>query len=204
MSDEFEIIARNGNVCIPTRDSDGDRSLDEYTPEAARALAIELIERAAEAECQRAAIAVACAQGHTWNSGYNSTVGDKTTVYHCTREGCQGRKEEPGWLPFEPKQHIVPYSPKLWDCTGPGCQHCENEAFADHMGALMTDAMHRLAPELSAFTAAVDTMPLLQGTPAPDRWAPIVAQKIAHTWSVDATPEQVQAALDARKGGTDE
>lgn len=69
MSDEFEITTHNGKVCVPTRDSDGDRSLDEYTPDAARKLAIELILHAAVADNQLAEIAAACAEGHTWNDG---------------------------------------------------------------------------------------------------------------------------------------
>lgn len=223
---EPQAIARNGNVIVTGWDA-------EYTPEAALAFIGDLAIAYREALRQLAAIIEACAQGHTWNSGYNSPVGDKHTVYHCTREGCQGRNEEPGWLPFEPKQHIVPFSPTLRDCTGPGCEHCADEAFGDQMRCSLADigavefVGETLGGPLSNGLTCVhcgdpikrDTKSTSltgwthaggwQGTrcetalttASPSR---IVAKKHAIAWSVDATPEQVQAALDARQVMTPE
>lgn len=180
-TEELQVHARLGLVRIPNNCCE---NWLEYTPEAARALIGDIAIAHKEALRQLAAIVEACAQGHAWNTGYNSPVGDKHTVYHCTREGCDGRKEEPGWLPFEPKQHVVPYSSKLWDCTGPGCEHCGNESVADHFRNVLTAAIPHLGVAL--------------GGPEPTE--PLVVRKIGHTWSVDATSEQVQAALDARNG----
>lgn len=176
---EPQAIARNGNIIITGWDA-------EYTPEAASELVGDIAIALKEARRQLAAIVEACAQGHTWNGGYNSPVGDKHTVYHCTREGCQGRKEEPGWLPFEPKQHIVPFSPTLRDCTGPGCDHCADEAFGDQLRRSLTDI------------GAVEFIGEALGGPPRSDQPTITAKKIGYQWTIDAAPAEIQAALDAR------
>lgn len=130
MSDEPEVRAHLGNVLLPRHDSQDGWTDEAYTPDAARRLAQELNTAAQEAYLQQAAIRAACADGHAWDDGFNSVVGDKHTVYCCTREGCEATKDEPGWLPFEPKQHHVRFSPSPRDCTGPGCGYCADEATA--------------------------------------------------------------------------
>ncbi len=135
--------AKHGKVHIPAA-WDSEFSVG-YTPDEARRLARALLHTAFEAEHQQARINYECRNGHTWNAGANVECDKaKSTVYHCTKDSCHGRREEPGWLPFEPKQHVVPYSPKLWDCTGPGCELCADEATADMITAAMRRASNCL------------------------------------------------------------
>ncbi len=178
--EEPQVHAHLGVIRIPSRPCCEGREWDEYTPEAASELAGDIAIAIKDARRQLAAIVEACANGHDWSSGYNSTFGDKTTVYSCTREGCEGRKEEPGWLPFEPKQHLVPFRATLADCTGPGCEHCDNESLADHMRRYLVDAL----PDVGV---------AIGGRPEPT----VTARKYGYQWAVDATPEQLQAAIDA-------
>lgn len=127
-----EITAKNGKVIMT-----GDEFDDELPPSEARNYAQRIRAAADEAEAQLATIAQACADGHQWGEGTNGWRKDpKTTNYWCTREGCEGHKEEPGWLPFPPKQHHVAFSTTSRDCTGPGCHYCAEEADAAHMRAI--------------------------------------------------------------------
>lgn len=190
--DDPQVHAHLGLVRIPNNCCE---NWVEYTPEAAVKLIGSIALAWRTARRQLDLIAHACADGHAWNSGYNSTFGgEKETVYRCTREGCEERKIEPGWLPFEPKQHLVPYSSKLWDCTGPGCHHCDDEATAAIFQRHLSATVEKLNDEF---------LPMLGDTAAGLEFdtTPIVAKKLGYTWAVDATPEQVQAALDARNVG---
>lgn len=130
MSEEPGVGARHGKVLIPRHDSENGWIHEAYTPDAARRLVHEILDAVTEAEHQEAQIRYACADGHQWDGGFNSIVGDKHTIYHCTRDGCEASKDEPGWLPFEPKQHHVQFTPTPRDCTGPGCLYCADEATA--------------------------------------------------------------------------
>ncbi|GIH07397.1 hypothetical protein Rhe02_54640 [Rhizocola hellebori] len=151
MNDDPQVHAHLGLVRIPAGSCCEGQRWEEYTPDTARALAVELILHASIADNQLAEIAAACAQGHDWGNGWNTThLGEKITTYACNREGCDGRRHDPGWLPFEPKQHLVPYSPKLWDCTGPGCEWCGNESFAAAFRKVMADGAKRLDEALFA------------------------------------------------------
>lgn len=185
-SEDPQVHAHLGLVRIPAGSCCEGQRWEEYTPEAAIKLISDILLARLEAEYQLRAIAKACAEGHAWTDGWNHVMdGDKVTMRSCTREGCDGRRIDPGWLPFEPKQHLVPYSSKLWDCTGPGCEWCGNESIADHFRNVLTAAIPHLGVAL--------------GGPEPTE--PLVVRKVGHTWSVDAAPEQVQAALDARNAG---
>jgi hypothetical protein len=136
--DEPDIRAHLGKVLLPRYDSENGWVDETYTPDAARRLIRQLIAAINIAEHQVVAIRAACADGHLWDDGFNSIFGERHTVYHCTRDGCEATKDEPGWLPFEPKLHHVPFAPTPRDCTGPGCSYCSDEAmaaaFRDFMG----------------------------------------------------------------------
>jgi hypothetical protein len=193
-TDDPQVHAHLGLVRIPAGSCCEGQRWEEYTVEAARELIADLVIAKEDARQQRKAIEEACAQGHDWTDGWNHIMdGDKVTMRSCTRDGCEGRRIDPGWLPFEPKQHLVPYSSKLWDCTGPGCHYCVDESFADAFNRNLTSAVKKLNDEF---------LPLLGDKAAGLEFdtTPIVAKKLGMTWSVDATPEQVQAALDARNG----
>lgn len=171
---EPQAIAKNGNVIITGWDA-------EYTVEAASAFIGDIAIAIKEARRQLAAIAEACAEGHLWGDGRNRSWGEKVTAYDCQRPGCTWSKTEPGWLPFEPKQHVVPFASKLLDCTGPGCEWCGNESWADTVNHALKSASWQLDPGLPLGKAAS-----------------LEAKKHGLEWTIDATPEQVQAALDAR------
>ncbi len=89
-----------------------------------------------------------------------------------------------------PKQHIVPGSPKLWDCTGPGCEFCSDEAYADLIDRTVKQALN-CKPYLGEAL----------GGPEADV-KPLSVKKLGYEWTIDATPAEVQAALDARKPAT--
>lgn len=175
---EPQAIAKNGNVIITGWDA-------EYTVEAASAFIGDIAIAIKEARRQLAAIVEACAQGHDWGDGRNRSWGEKVTAYDCQRPGCTWSKTEPGWLPFEPKQHVVPFASKLLDCTGPGCDHCADEAFGDQL--------RKSFAAIGAVEFPVE--PIAEGS------EPLIVKKVGYEWHIDATPEQVQAALDARQGG---
>lgn len=176
---EPQAVAKNGNVIITGWDA-------EYTVEAASAFIGDIAIAIKEARRQLAAIAEACAQGHLWGDGRNRSWGEKVTAYDCQRPGCTWSKTEPGWLPFEPKQHVVPFASKLLDCTGPGCEWCGNETIGDHIRNVLAAGIPHVGVALGGLE------PTEPG---------LTVRKIGHTRTVDATPEQVQAALDARQGG---
>ncbi len=177
--------AKHGKVYIPA-EWDSEFSVG-YTIDEALALIGSLKNATREAADQFRAIEAACTEGHAWGDGFNSAFGgEKETVYHCTREGCEERRIDPGWLPFEPKQHVVPYSSKLWDCTGPGCEWCADESYADLIDRALKQASNCLPYLGEAF-----------GGPSADV-KPLEVKKLGYQWTIDASPEQIQAALDAR------
>jgi hypothetical protein len=198
MTEQPQAYAKHGKILITVgyASRDGDLDAEEFTPEAASKLTVAISVAIRDARDQLRAIEEACANGHQWGDGWNTThLAEKITTYACTREGCDGRRIDPGWLPFEPKQHIIPGYRHLVDCTGPGCHHCDEESFADAFHRCLASATKKLneefLPLLGAGAAglAFDTTTILE------------VNKIGYEWTVDATPEQVQAALDARDAG---
>lgn len=93
MTDQ-QVHAKNGKVLIAGGDPDWP---DEYTPEAARAFAADIVVAAMEASRQLAAIAAACHLGHDWDDGTNWGEGEHAyTAWRCRREGCDGYRREDG------------------------------------------------------------------------------------------------------------
>ena len=109
MSDDPGVRAHLGKVLLPYHDREDRWTDDTYTPEAARALAAELLTLADEADRQQAEIAAACADGHDWDDGYNLTWGERVTRYHCQRAGCVF-----GSNGSQPGSSLVPPHPSRW------------------------------------------------------------------------------------------
>jgi hypothetical protein len=120
------VQVENGHIRISFGDEPEQLTIDE-----ASQLIADLGAAVAECERQQEQIRAACAGGHVWGSGYNAVkLGDgaKVVVQWCTRDGCQGRRELPGWMEFAPQLHIELYTGRQLDCYGPGCENCAAEA----------------------------------------------------------------------------
>lgn len=113
--------AKDGNVYISEESEahDGTDNLDQLAQ-----YAHDIFTAISQAKTQRVEIEAKCADGHEWGDPTNNWHPEHPeTMWYCAQPGCRGQKSEPGWLPFEPKQHPN----NIWNrgqCTGPGCYTC--------------------------------------------------------------------------------
>jgi len=155
--DDPRVPARDGYVRVSTvwakhglvylGDREAENGPDSFSPDEAREHAAALLIAADEAEQQAAALAALCDQGHDWGPLRNGF--DHTTIRHCHRARCNGVEQHPGWMPFAGRWHpgmVHPYIPQV-DCTGPGCDRCEDEALGQAIHGIFRAAFNAYAGE---------------------------------------------------------